>query len=148
MSRIVIIDYHSRPRPRLATPAKGSVGDMTNESMLPLTDLGAILKRYGGNLAELAAWRGAVSYGDSTIIPNDLQEAFDKLKDAHEAFENLPDNPFASFEDAMTAIENGTIADILSRKNAPEDTPSSPDVSPDPVKPNKPTKKEPKNEAL
>lgn len=116
MSRIIIVDIDKRQRPKLVTPSKGSEGDLTNESQRPLTDVNFILNRYAGNLAELNAWRSNLKYGDQSSIPEDLVEAFNVLKNAHDAFDNIADNPFASFDDAMSAIADGTFIDKISKK--------------------------------
>lgn len=113
MARIIILDISKRVKPRLVTPAKGSTGDLTNESQRPLTDIDFILKRYAGNLAELNAWKSKQKYGDQSALPDDLVDAFNVLKDAHDAFDNLPDNPFSSFDDAMAAIADGTFIDKI-----------------------------------
>lgn len=114
--RTIVIDYSERKRPRLVTPSKGSVGDLTNESQRPLTDVDFILRRYAGNLAELNAWKSNLKYGDQTAMPDDLVEAFNTLKDAHDAFDKLQDNPFGSFDEAMSAIADGTFMDKISTK--------------------------------
>lgn len=121
--RVIVYDIDSRSRPKLVTPAKGTEGDMTNESMAPLTDLNAIIKRYGGNLADLVAWRGPLTSGDDTIVPADLQDAIESLKAAHDTFDELPNNPFASFEDAMTAIKDGTFEQAFVKADKAEVTP-------------------------
>ena len=69
-----------RPRPRLTTPLKGSLGDCTDETQSAACDLNSIIKRYGGNLAELAAWRGSMSFGVQP--PDNLEDALDVLRDA------------------------------------------------------------------
>lgn len=116
MSRVIIVDISKRPRPRLVTPSKGSDGDLTNESQRPLTDIDFILKRYAGNLAELDAWRGSLRYGDQSAIPDDLVDAFNTLKNAHDAFDKLEDNPFKSFDEAMSAIADGSFMDKITKK--------------------------------
>lgn len=124
--RVIVVDYTERKRPKLVTPAKGSVGDLTNESQRTLTDVDFILKRYAGNLAELSAWKSTLKYGDQTVMPDDLVDAFNILKDAHDAFNKLEGNPFASFDDAMSAIADGTFMDKIVKKPAdtPADTPA------------------------
>lgn len=119
--RVIVVDISERKRPRLVTPAKGSVGDLTNESQRPLTDVDFILKRYAGNLAELNAWKSSLKYGDQSALPDDLVDAFNILKDAHDAFSTLENNPFVSFDDAMSAIADGTFMDKISKK--PEEKP-------------------------
>lgn len=100
--RKVLIDREKRIRPVLQTPAKGSVGDMTDESQAAQTDVGSILQRYGGNLAEIAGWRG-VEYG---VQPEtNLEDAIDKLKEAEDLTKDLG---YGSLDEAMSAIANGT----------------------------------------
>lgn len=64
-----ICKREDRPRPRLVTPAKGSFGDCTDETQSAACDLNSIIRRYGSNLAELAAWRGSMSFG---VQPPDI----------------------------------------------------------------------------
>lgn len=101
--RKIVLDISLRPRPLVTTPPKGGEGDCTDETMVRLTDLGSIVQRYAGNLAELAAWRGTMSYGEQP--PNNLEDAIDKLKDAHDL---LVESPYDSLEAAIDAINNGT----------------------------------------
>lgn len=75
------------PRPKLITPAKGSVGDCTDETMVGMCDINRIIQRYGGNLAELAAWRGSMSYGEQA--PDNLEDALDMLNNAKDICNNL-----------------------------------------------------------
>lgn len=104
---IIILNPSKAPRCRLKTPKKGTTGDMTNESMASMTDIPSILQRYGGNLAEIAGWNKG-NYGDATIIPQNLQEAFEMMRNAHDDFVNLQDNPFGSFEEAYKAFLDGS----------------------------------------
>ncbi len=100
--RKIVIDISLRPRPTLKTPAKGSEGDCTDETMAKFTDLGSIVQRYAGNLAELASWRGTMSFGEQPA--NNLEDAIDKLKEAHDY---IAESPYATLEDAIDAINNG-----------------------------------------
>lgn len=105
----MIVPISERPRPKLVTPAKGSEGDLTNESLAEGTSVDSIIGRYAGNLAELKAWHaGRCQYGDQSAIPADFFEAFDKLKTAREQFADLG-LPFDSFDDAYTAWQDGTL---------------------------------------
>lgn len=109
--RIILFDLDKRPRPRVTTPEKGTEGDRTDETMVGLTDIGAIIQRYGGNLAELAAWRGTMAYGDQP--PTNLEDAIDVLNRAHDA---LIDTPFGSLDEAIAAIKDGTIVEKMTKK--------------------------------
>ena len=82
-----IITRENRPRPRLVTPAKGEQGDCTDETMAGMCDINRIIQRYGGNLAELAAWRGSMSYGEQP--PDNLEDALDMLNYAKDICNNL-----------------------------------------------------------
>lgn len=82
-----IVKRENRPRPRLVTPAKGDPGDCTDETMAGMCDINRIIQRYGGNLAELAAWRGSMSYGEQP--PDNLEDALDMLNNAKDICNNL-----------------------------------------------------------
>lgn len=75
-----ICKREDRPRPTLTTPTKGSPGDCTDETMAGMCDINRIIQRYGGNLAELAAWRGSMSFGDQP--PDNLEDALEILNHA------------------------------------------------------------------
>lgn len=111
--------YSERSRVSLKTPAKGSIGDKTDESQAGLTDVVSILKRYGGNLEELKRWRGSARFEDNTLLPTDLTEAYDKIKSARDAFDAIPNNPFTSFDDAVRAYAEGTFDDVVNNLNTP-----------------------------
>ena len=82
-----ICKRENRPRPVLITPAKGSVGDCTDETMASMCDINRIIQRYGGNLAELAAWRGTMSFGEQP--PDNLEDALERLNDAKQICSSL-----------------------------------------------------------
>ena len=82
-----ICKRENRPRPVLITPAKGTEGDCTDETMVGMCDINRIIQRYGGNLAELAAWRGSMSYGEQP--PDNLEDALDMLNNAKDICHNL-----------------------------------------------------------
>ena len=123
--RTLVIAYDDRPRPVLVTPAKGTFGDCTDESMAKDTDLPSILARYGGNLAEIARWRGTMSFGDQ---PSDnLEDALEVIANAHDALADLPNNPFTSLDDAFSAIKDGTFMDKITKKEVKDEKkPSQP----------------------
>ena len=106
-----IITRENRSRPRLVTPAKGEEGDCTDETMVGICDINRIIQRYGGNLAELAAWRGSMSYGEQP--PDNLEDALDMLNNAKDICNNL-------------GVD--TIADALIKLTTPSTTENSSDV--------------------
>lgn len=129
--RKIIVDISLRPRPTLKTPLKGSEGDCTDETMAKYTDLSSIVQRYAGNLAELAAWRGTMSFGEQPV--NNLEDAIDKLKEAHDY---IAESPYESLEDAIEAINNG----LFGKESEPVEPPKN--------EPAEPPKKEMKNEKV
>ena len=92
-----------RPRPTLQTPAKGSVGDCTDETMASMCDINRIIQRYGGNLAELAAWRGSMSYGEQP--PDNLEDALERLNDAKQICQSLG---VETITDALNKLDSET----------------------------------------
>lgn len=82
-----ICNRENRPRPVLITPAKGAEGDCTDETMASMCDINRIIQRYGGNLAELAAWRGSMSFGEQP--PDNLEDALERLNDAKKICHSL-----------------------------------------------------------
>lgn len=112
--RTIVVCYADRPRPVLVTPDKGSPGDCTDETMAKDTDLPSILARYGGNLAEIARWRGTMSFGDQPV--DNLEDALEVISNAHDALVDLPNNPFTSLDDAFAAIKDGTFMDKINKK--------------------------------
>lgn len=122
MSRIVIVNVSDRPRPRLSTPRKGEVGDLCDESMERLTNIDLILKRYGGNLAEMVAWRGRLEFGEQP--PCDLEDALDAIRNAHDALHDIPNNPFRDLDDAFAAISDGSFGQRVEDANKPVNPPS------------------------
>ena len=114
--RCIISDVSNRPRPVLVTPAKGEFGDCTDETQAKHTDIGSIIARYGGNLADLARWRGSMSFGDQPV--NNLEDAIEAVETARDALGNLENNPFESLDAAFAAIKDGTFIDKI--KNPPK----------------------------
>ena len=114
--RVIIFDVSNRPRPVLVTPSKGEFGDCTDETQAKYTDIGSIISRYGGNLAELARWRGSMSFGDQPL--DNLEDAIEALEIARDALGNLENNPFKSLDEAFAAFKDGTFADKI--KNPPK----------------------------
>ena len=100
-----IVKRENRLRPCLVTPAKGTPGDCTDETMAGMCDINRIIQRYGGNLAELAAWRGTMQYGDQP--PDNLEDALDMLNNAKDICNNL-------------GVDN--ISDAIEKLNVPRGT--------------------------
>lgn len=121
--RSIIVAYSDRPRPSLKTPAKGTLGDCTDETMAASTDLPSILARYGGNLADIARWRGTMSFGDQPV--DNLEDALEVISDAHDALLDLPNNPFGSLDEAFSAIKDGTFMDKINKKEVKDETKQS-----------------------
>lgn len=111
--RTIIIDISERIRPTLTTPKKGSEGDLCVQSDEPKTDINNILVRYGGNLAEMTAWRNSQVFGDATLLGKDLLEIHqllaDKTADAAAKFaaDELLTNRFKDFDEYVQAVKNG-----------------------------------------
>lgn len=95
-----ICKRENRPRPVLTTPAKGAEGDCTDETMASMCDINRIIQRYGGNLAELAAWRGSMSFGEQP--PDNLEDALERLKDANQICKSLG---VETIKDALSKLE-------------------------------------------
>lgn len=110
--RTLVVSYDERPRPAVVTPAKGSYGDCTDETMARDCDIGSIIARYGGNLAELARWRGSMSFGVQPLA--NLDDAIDQLKRADEVLRSLPNAPFKTLADAVSAINDGSFGRLVS----------------------------------
>lgn len=107
--RNIIIDVAERPRPSLVTPAKGSVGDMVDETQAAACSIDAIIKRYGGNLPAAKGWPDG---GVQLPLNRDELEAM-----AYNACEDIVNNgnsPFKSVDEAITALSDGTFAEKVS----------------------------------
>lgn len=98
-----ICKRENRPHPMLITPEKGTEGDCTDETMAGMCDINRIIQRYGGNLAELAAWRGSMSYGEQP--PDNLEDALDMLNNASDICNRLGVD---SITDALIKLNNQT----------------------------------------
>lgn len=109
-----VITRDERPRPTLSTPAKGTLGDCTDETMQGECDVGRIIQRYGGNLAELARWRGSMSFGEQ--VNHNLEDNIERFKMLENAVMNLPNKPFASLDEAFKALEDGSFDEKVSCK--------------------------------
>lgn len=104
--RKIVVDVTKRKTPVVKTPAKGSVGDRTDETQAKFCDIGTIIQRYGGNLAELAAWRGSMSYGDQPV--DNLEDALEIINNAEDVIANMEGKPFVDFADAINSIRDGS----------------------------------------
>ncbi len=130
--RNIIIDVEARPRPSLVTPAKGSSGDRVDESQAVACSIDVIIKRYGGMLPACRGWEdGGVQ------LPLNRDELEAMAYDACENIVNSGDSPFASVDEAISALSDGTFASkIRDHKTEP--------VKTEPVK-TEPVKTEPVN---
>lgn len=107
--RSIIIDISERPRPSLVTPAKGSEGDMVDETQAAACSIDAIIKRYGGNLPAAKGWPdGGVQ------LPLNRDELEEMAYKACEDIVNNGQSPFKSVDEAITALSDGTFADKVS----------------------------------
>lgn len=107
--RSIIIDISERPRPSLVTPAKGSAGDMVDETQAAACSIDAIIKRYGGNLPAAKGWPdGGVQ------LPLNRDELEDMAYKACEDIVNNGQSPFKSVDEAITALSDGTFAEKVS----------------------------------
>lgn len=103
-----------RPHPLLCTPAKGAEGDCTDETMVDGCDIGRIIQRYGGNLAELARWRGTMSFGEQ--VNHNLEDNIERFRTLEGQLRDLPNCPFKTLEDAFGAIADGSFMDKIAKK--------------------------------
>lgn len=98
---------YDRVRVVCSTPHKGEQGDMTDETMAANTSIPSILARYGGNLAEIARWKGV--YG--TQNENNLEDVIEQLDNASALAKS---HGFASLDDAIKAINEGKFGNEVS----------------------------------
>lgn len=115
--RNIIIDVSERPRPSLVTPAKGSEGDMVDETQAAACSIDAIIKRYGGNLPAAKGWPdGGVQ------LPLNRDELEVMAYNACEDIVNNGKSPFKSVDEAITALSDGTFAEKVANFK-PTETP-------------------------
>lgn len=98
---------YDRVRVVCSTPHKGEQGDMTDETMAANTSIPSILARYGGNLAEIARWKGV--YG--TQNENNLEDVIEQLDNATALAKS---HGFVSLDDAIKAINEGKFGNEVS----------------------------------
>ena len=122
--RVLVVDFSDRPRPVVTTPLKGEFGDCTDETQAKHTDIGSIIARYGGNLAELARWRGSMSFGCQPV--DNLEDAIDALLNARTALDALENSPFNSLDEALASFRDGTFYEKLKGEPPHEEEPSEP----------------------
>lgn len=108
---MIVITRDMRPRPTLRTPAKGTEGDCTDETMVDGCDIGRIIQRYGGNLAELARWRGTMSFGEQ--VNHNLEDNVERFRELEGQLKDLPNCPFGTLEEAFNAIADGSFMDKI-----------------------------------
>ena len=133
--RNIIIDVAERPRPSLVTPAKGSQGDMVDETQASACSIDAIIKRYGGTLPAAKGWPDG---GVQLPLNRDELEAM-----AYNACEDIVNNgksPFKTVDEAITALTDGTFAEKVAnfKPTDPKD-PIAPTEPKDPIAPTVPT---------
>ena len=133
--RSIIIDISERPRPSLVTPAKGSQGDMVDETQAAACSIDAIIKRYGGNLPAAKGWPdGGVQ------LPLNRDELEDMAYNACEDIVNNGKSPFKTVDEAITALADGTFAEKVSNFKPTEPTvPNEPITPTAPIEPTIPT---------
>lgn len=129
--RSIIIDISERPRPSLVTPAKGSEGDMVDETQAAACSIDAIIKRYGGNLPAAKGWPdGGVQ------LPLNRDELEDMAYTACEDIVNSGQSPFKSVDEAITALSDGTFAEKVTNFKPTEPTaPTAPTAPTEPTAP-------------
>ena len=127
--RCIIIDISERPRPSLVTPAKGSEGDMVDETQAAACSIDAIIKRYGGNLPPAKGWTdGGVQ------LPLNRDELEDMAYNACEDIVNNGKSPFKTVDEAIAALSDGTFAEKVA--NFKQKEPTTPK---EPISPKEPT---------
>ncbi len=114
-----IIKREDRPRPLLITPPKGGEGDCTDETMASMCDINRIIQRYGGNLAELAAWRGTMRYGEQP--PDNLEDALETLKNAKDICAKMGVEDISHALEKLTNPADPAPADPAPAEPAPAD---------------------------
>ena len=118
--RSIIIDISERPRPSLVTPAKGTEGDMVDETQASACAIDAIIKRYGGNLPSVKGWTdGGVQ------LPLNRDELEDMAYNACANIVNNGTSPFHSVDEAITALSDGTFAEKVVNFNKPTEPTAS-----------------------
>lgn len=130
--RNIIIDVAERPRPSLVTPAKGSAGDMVDETQAAACSIDAIIKRYGGSLPAAKGWPD-----DGVQLPLNRDELEEMAYNACEDFVNNGNSPFNSVDEAITALTDGTFADKVANFKPTE--PTEPTEPTAPTAPTEPT---------
>lgn len=106
--RIIIIDRDTRPRPVVLTPAKGSAGDMVDESQAAGCAIDAIIKRYGGQLPAVARWRD----GD-VQLPLNREDVATMAYNACRDLVESGKTPWSTVDDALKALADGTLSDAI-----------------------------------
>lgn len=126
-----VIRPEDRPRPKLATPAKGSVGDMCHEEDAAGTSIPSLLQRYGGNLDDLIRWRKNPIPYDCDLVPQDLAEAHALVGRIEEMIDTLELPEGVSREDAVAAIKSGDFSVFKSTPNTEKEPTHEPSPSSD-----------------
>lgn len=127
--RTLLFSVHDRPRPEVVTPAKGSEGDCTDETQAAMTSVDSIISRYGGNLAEIAGWRGRMG-ANQFQPPSNLEDALEILKNAESELV-ASKLPFDSLSSALESMRDGSFAErIKAASKSVEETVSAHDEKP------------------
>lgn len=98
-----LLNWHCGSSPAVRTPDKRSVGDLADYSQVDSCDICNIMHRYSGNMAELMAWRKGLKYGDDTLVPKDLLDAFHVMDRFNRSYGSLGLTP----SELVQKLENG-----------------------------------------
>lgn len=98
-----LLNWHCGSSCDVKTPEKRSVGDLADYSQVDSCDISNIMHRYSGNLAELMAWRKGLKFGDDTIVPKDLLDAYQVMEKFHRSYGSFGLTP----SELVQKIENG-----------------------------------------
>lgn len=98
-----LLNWHCGSSVDVKTPEKRSVGDLADYSQVDACDISNIMHRYSGNMAELMAWRKGLKFGDDTLVPKDLLDAFHVMEKFHRSYGSFGLTP----SELVQKIENG-----------------------------------------
>lgn len=129
--RNILLDRDQRPRPTLTTPEKGSIGDMVHEEDAPGTSIPSLLQRYGGNLEDLVRWRKNPIPYDCDLMPSDLAEAIQHVRNIGEMLDTLELPDGVSRDDAIAAIKSGDYRIFVNNKKEVPNVPKKEDQPPE-----------------
>lgn len=98
-----LLNWHCGSPSDVKTPEKRSAGDLADYSQVDACDISNIMHRYSGNMAELMAWRKGLKYGDDTLVPKDLLEAFKVMERFNRSYGSFGLTP----SEIVQKLENG-----------------------------------------